>query len=615
MRLQLYATMLGAALLFNAGAVHVEAQPQPGSPDLSATSLKYLLANPPQPVELATISASRLDNPGACSYFYWVVANFPIGNAQPAGPAAITNGACTLASGNVINWGAVAGAVSYDVLMTSTAAIPTDACGCAVATGVTALTATDTGTLGAYTVSTFTGNMVFLSQNTQCSANLSGLAFTPQGSGAPAFTITSDGVLHAGGCTGTPITGQVNFPLLAPDGSNSAPQYSFASHPQDGMFWSNAIGGGNQGLCWSVFTGFSPSTAFCVDQTGEIHVLGGIQDNVGGSGTINVQQWNFGPQDLIPFGSGSHNLGSQTNRIGALWGGSGVMLLARKVLTSQAQLPRDFGLLCDPTGGAVTYQLNSSPNDGQLLYIKKISTTPNACVIDGNGNNIDGSSTLTLSGTSQSVLIQFSTVDSQWNVVGSNIGASPLAGTGLQTAQRTVTSNTTLTADDFAVFCDATAGTVTLTAPASPQDGTVFFVKKIDSSTNACQFTGSSNVDGSASYNLDQQNQSAGLEFSASPAQWYVIAQQSPTSKQTLTGNTCTTSAVLNNACATTVTVSFPDANYHVLCNLESIVSGGAAVITGTGSRTNTTFVLEIQNLGANAAATQYSYECAAWEN
>src|SRR5579864_9603004 len=115
----------------------IPAMPQgnPGTKDISATSITLNLANPPQPVFSAGISAQRLDNPGSCSYYYWVVADFVIGNAGPAGPAAITNGTCSLSSGNRVNWATVPGASSYDVLVTSTPAPPQGSCGCAVATG------------------------------------------------------------------------------------------------------------------------------------------------------------------------------------------------------------------------------------------------------------------------------------------------------------------------------------------------------------------------------------------------------------------------------------------------------------------------------------------------
>lgn len=84
------------------------------------------------------------------------------------------------------------------------------------------------------------------------------------------------------------------------------------------------------------------------------------------------------------------------------------------------------------------------------------------------------------------------------------------------------------------------------------------------------------------------------------------------TGLQCVTGTTCTTAAAANAACATTVTwpTTWANTTYLAFCQLKDQVSGGAAVITGSGTRTTTTLVLEIQNLGTNAAATQYTYDC-----
>src|SRR5262249_23086819 len=78
-------------------------------------------------------------------------------------------------------------------------------------------------------------------------------------------------------------------------------------------------------------------------------------------------------------------------------------------------------------------------------------------------------------------------------------------------------------------------------------------------------------------------------------------------------GSTCTTQAVTNNACSTTVTwgPTFADTNYGAWCVLDTQLSGsGAAVVVSVGSKTTTTAVMVMQNLGPNATATQYSYWC-----
>lgn len=105
---------------------------------------------------------------GQTPYYYWIIANFPIGAATPAGPSVI-NGPGTLSAMNAIRvtWQAVTGATSYSVLKNTSPTFPLTAgacAACALSASTTLTALTDTGgalaafTLGA-SIPTATGYM------------------------------------------------------------------------------------------------------------------------------------------------------------------------------------------------------------------------------------------------------------------------------------------------------------------------------------------------------------------------------------------------------------------------------------------------------------------------
>jgi hypothetical protein len=110
-----------------------------------------LQAPPPPAVSQATATPNVQ---GPATYFYWVVARWPIGNAPPLGPVTTTTAPNTLNASNfvTVSW-AGNGASSYDVLKTPTASLP-GSCTCLLTSATTVGSTVDTGqALSAYTVS------------------------------------------------------------------------------------------------------------------------------------------------------------------------------------------------------------------------------------------------------------------------------------------------------------------------------------------------------------------------------------------------------------------------------------------------------------------------------
>lgn len=71
----------------------------------------------------------------------------------------------------------------------------------------------------------------------------------------------------------------------------------------------------------------------------------------------------------------------------------------------------------------------------------------------------------------------------------------------------------------------------------------------------------------------------------------------------------CTTAALANNVCSTTVTwqtPAFPDANYTAVCVSEN----SAAFVAGVGTHTATNFNVNIQNSPPSATAVSVTLDC-----
>lgn len=138
---------------------------------LSATALlsqplRELVIDAPSPAAVRTVSATYAGTVGGATYYYWVIANYPVGRSPASPPAEIRNvGILSAGSPVLVRWTDAPGATSYDVLRTDMPLLP-GACNCAVATGVAATSVSDTGAaLQAYTLSVASGAQMSIAIN------------------------------------------------------------------------------------------------------------------------------------------------------------------------------------------------------------------------------------------------------------------------------------------------------------------------------------------------------------------------------------------------------------------------------------------------------------------
>ncbi len=95
---------------------------------------------------------------------------------------------------------------------------------------------------------------------------------------------------------------------------------------------------------------------------------------------------------------------------------------------------------------------------------------------------------------------------------------------GIGKREVTKTANYTLTDNDVKCFADATSGAITITLPAFPYLRKEYEIVKFDSTSNAVTIDGNgSNINGSATQDLDIQFDSIRISYHDSAGAWYVV--------------------------------------------------------------------------------------------
>lgn len=96
---------------------------------------------------------------------------------------------------------------------------------------------------------------------------------------------------------------------------------------------------------------------------------------------------------------------------------SGFVHSTKSISANYSTGAADLYLGCDATTGAITVTLSASPIDGQKHHIIKIDSSGNAITIDGNSNNINGSSTASLAAQYDSKTLVFMGGSGEWIVL------------------------------------------------------------------------------------------------------------------------------------------------------------------------------------------------------
>lgn len=249
--------LLLSFILFGLLTFNLSAQPQ---------SYEYL-AGVPERVSNGT--ATPIGLTGATTYYYWVVARYPVGTTFPGGPFPIFNASNALSVSNYVKfgWNAMPGATSYDVLRTTVPYIPSNGLcvNCLVQSGVTTTTVNDQGgALTNYTVNTvsYASGSIALNNRDYATPRF---IFTPARVqslefGQICFTDTTCQTTAAAGGTVSSVFGRVGV-ITAQSGDYSAAQVTNAAS----LIASNTFGAGLKQI-------FTPSAS-----TAGVRVVAGNQ--------------------------------------------------------------------------------------------------------------------------------------------------------------------------------------------------------------------------------------------------------------------------------------------------------------------------------------------------
>ena len=172
-----------------------------------------LAANSPAPVP--SVSASIVGNVGSNTFYYSVVARYPIGNAQATSYQLINAPNVSASNSVTVSWNRVAGATGYDVIKT-TAPLSGSCTSCLLASNTTSTSVSDTGqALTNYTLSVAPGATATIQIDNQTQPTpritsslplttpLAGVAFSKLGTPIPGAMIYCTNCATTNPCLGT----------------------------------------------------------------------------------------------------------------------------------------------------------------------------------------------------------------------------------------------------------------------------------------------------------------------------------------------------------------------------------------------------------------------------
>lgn len=95
---------------------------------------------------------------------------------------------------------------------------------------------------------------------------------------------------------------------------------------------------------------------------------------------------------------------------------SNLIWAIRKETSNYNLASNDITILTDCTAGNVTITLPTTPDNGRVIVVKNLIAI-NLLTIDGNGNTIDGATTLTTSVAGARFMLQYFAADTDWKII------------------------------------------------------------------------------------------------------------------------------------------------------------------------------------------------------
>jgi hypothetical protein len=288
----------------------------------------------------------------------------------------------------------------------------------------------------------------------------------------------------------------------------------------------------------------------------------------------------------------------------------------------------------DTTSNAVGITLPSAPADGTRIIVKQVVGAVNATTITRGGTDVfnvsGGTTTKTLTLTSQAISLQYTATGGIWYVTSDDL---PLSGLDARYVPQTTTvnghalsGNVTVTATDAGaptaltratpvtaagpttvaintiVPVDTTSNAVGLTLPTAPAEGSRVAVKHIiQGGTNAVTITcGGSDVfnkaTGPTTKTLTLLNQAVNLQYTATGAIWTVTAEDQPLSN--LDARYVPTVEVVNTVAASGAAQTIAE---PAVKTINDITLTAACTLTFPTATPGTSFTLFLRQGGAGS--------------
>ena len=249
------------------------------------------------------------------------------------------------------------------------------------------------------------------------------------------------------------------------------------------------------------------------DTAGTLYVSGGTDVAVADGGT-GKSSWTTG----AVYATASTTLTSGTLPISA--GGTGATTTVQGGIVYGSSTTAYATTAVGTSGQVLKSNGTSAPtwvNPGDLS-VGSASSVANNLTIKFDTGTTEGTNKYTFNGS------EAKTIDIQ---AGQGISLTKSAGVvTISNTESMITKSTayTPTATDSIILCDATSGSFEITLPTTAPSGTVYRVKKIDSSTNSITINATTGklIDGTQTFDLNFQYQAIDVVYNGSSV-WYIL--------------------------------------------------------------------------------------------
>lgn len=132
--------------------------------------------------------------------------------------------------------------------------------------------------------------------------------------------------------------------------------------------------------------------------------------------TAGTTRWQIGITGILaPYIDSANDFGAPAQRVRTYYGSGGLSVGSSTKVGPYTTTVNDYTVRADATTGAFSVTLVSAPQTGMIQVIKKVDSSANAVTVSGNGKNIDGAASVSLTTPYQSVRVQFN--GATWDVI------------------------------------------------------------------------------------------------------------------------------------------------------------------------------------------------------